>query len=194
MNKTKLILIVIAILLIGGLASLYQLEHKARVLADADVERLRENINQLSIDTAHRTTIILKEKELSGKYLTQRDSLAKALKIRPKAITKIVERTITLVEKDTVEVAVNQYGEISWSVQDSGACWKWEADLQIVDDYPELKRTFFGYDNTTIEAYYKRLKWKFLFIHVYDKNKIDVVAKSKCGEEVTQIVEILKNK
>lgn len=183
-------LFVLLILSAGSAGLLYEKYSREK----SDRIRLQENIKQISQENAQKTTLILKEKELSGKYLHQRDSIANLLKITPKTITKIVEREVKQIEYDTVSVEVDKYTDISWSISDQDKCWLWKADAKLENEDLIVDRTFFSYDNKTTDVYYKKLKWKFLFIKVYDKNKLEIKSISKCGGETVKTIEIIKNK
>lgn len=72
--------------------------------ARTEIERLKDNQAQLLASRAQDQALILTQKELTGKVLAERDSLAKALKIRPKEVIKFVDRIVKETNTDTVEV------------------------------------------------------------------------------------------
>src|SRR5512135_447495 len=96
MSKFKLILIGFSVVLLFGLVATVNIQIKLLKKRNADICRLTENYNQLMRDDLKTTTLFVKEKELTRKLKAERDSLAKALRIRPKDIEKIVYVTTTI--------------------------------------------------------------------------------------------------
>lgn len=170
------------------------------VKARQDIERLTENQKQL-LDEKSKDVIIIQTKDEFISTLTDaNDSLLKELKIRPKTVTKIVERIEKQIIRDTVPMDVNPYKDMGWRLRDSiiidnTVCMRYGADVWL-DGY-DLGAQRVRYENydKTIEVCHRRLKWKFLFIRVYEKDKIDIVSKSTCGKETqTKTIEIIRGK
>jgi hypothetical protein len=143
--------------------------------------RVQANNVQLFGEKRQQTTLYLKEKELTRELSTQRDSLAKALKIRPKQVEKIVYRDNTI--RDTVikEVPVIISGKNEWKISDKDKCWSWNAIANLNGDSLKVNRTGFDYHNRTTETYYQKRPKKFLFIH-YGKKQNYIEIKPECGE------------
>ena len=156
----------------------------------SEVERMALNVEQLLAENKQQTALVLTQKELTGQYLTERDSLAKLLKIRPKTITKIVERVITQVERDTVEVESEWLKDVTWKLSDGDECWKWEAEATLQDLDLNVKRTFFEYDNKSTDIYYWQRK-KVLFLRIGKKEYFQKQI-PKCGTESVREITIVK--
>jgi len=152
----------------------------------ADIERIEANNFQLMSDNKQQTTLYLTQKEITGKLRLKTDSLAKALKIKPKQIEKIVEVTNTIHDTVIMPVPVTIIGKDKWKITDRGDCFKWSADAFKIGDSLKINRTSFEYNNKTTEVFYRERPFRFLFIKygkwVY-KEKID----AQCGNS-TEIV------
>jgi vacuolar-type H+-ATPase subunit H len=92
--------------------------YKSLVKARQEIERLKDNQQQLIDDATHSFDLLIKEKELTGKLLRERDSLSTALKIRPKEVIKWVDRIVTEKITDTVEVESTILKEMTWHLAD----------------------------------------------------------------------------
>lgn len=165
-----------------------------------DILRLKENQKQLLDEKNNNIVIIQTKDEFISTLTSANDSLLKELKIRPRTVTKIVERIEKQIIRDTVPIDVNPYKDMGWRLRDSiivdnMICMRYGADVWL-DGYDlGAERTYYETNNKTIDVCYRRLKWKFLFIRVYDKDKIDIKSKSVCGGEVqTKTVEVIKGK
>jgi hypothetical protein len=156
----------------------------------AEKDRLTENQRQLIADKQQQTTLILTQRELTGKVLAERDSLANALKIRPKTITKIVKETI--IDIDTVNkiVYVNPVEDNLWFLSDSDKCWYWEASAMLNGTDLNIERTYFSYENRIDDVFWWSRR-KILFLRI---GKKEYFQKSipKCGTVNTRIIEIKK--
>lgn len=130
---------------------------------DADIERLKSNVFQLMAEKRTETTLYLKQKEVSGKLSKERDSLAKALKIRPKEIQKIVYIDNTII--DTVKIPVPvQLRQDFWTFSDKSKCITWEAEVYLEDRDLKVWRTNLEYSNRITETFYRKRPKQFLFI------------------------------
>ena len=192
MNKIKNYLI--GVLGVFFLLLLFQFNfvHKKYEKEKTDRERLQENINQLIAEKKAQTTLILKQNELTGKILAQRDSLAKALKIRPKTITKIVEKEVKETIIDTIQVDSEWRLDYIWDIIDEEKCWIWKGQVETFPDSISVQRTYFDYHNKTTDVYWSERPHKFLFIK-YGKKKVYQKSLPECGEAITRALEILKN-
>lgn len=168
--------------------------------ARQDIERLKENQKQL-LDEKNKNVVIIQTKdEFITTLTTTNDSLLKELKIRPRTVTKIVERIDKQIVKDTFLLEVTPYKDMSWKIKDSikvdnFVCMRYEADAWLDGYNLEAQRTHYENYDKTIEVVHRRLKWKFLFIYVYERDKVDITSKSTCGKETqTKTVEVIKGK
>ena len=191
MKNIKLILIGIAIFFVAITFVTANILYKNNQKLKKENERLENNNYALFSDNNANYVLWLKEKELTNKLTKDRDSIAKALKVKPKQIEKIVY--ISTTEKDTVvkEVPVQVIGKNQWSVSDTGKCFIWSGNVTLSDTILNVKRTSFSYQNDLTDVYYKKRPHKFLFIK-YGKWKYEVSLTSKCGEPVRKEINFLK--
>jgi len=158
--------------------------------ARSEIERLKDNQVQLLASRAQDQALILTQRELTGKVLAERDSLAKALKIRPKEVIKWVDRIVTETITDTVEVETTILKDMTWHLADGDKCWKWEGDAQLIDFDLDVKRTLFEYRNKSTEVYWWQRK-KFLGFRIGRKEYFQKVT-PECGDIIVRAVEIVK--
>ncbi len=180
MSKVKAIIVGIIILFVFSLMlSVYFLTESNRK-KDIEIARMAFNNFQLMQDNQDQTVLYLKQKEVSGQLKAERDSIAEALKIKPKTIEKIVYRTIT--EKDTlVQNVFVDYRKTHWMIQDTGKCFVWQAMAFLSDTTLKVTRTEFTYQNKITETYYRKKPKKFLFIR-YGKWENFVQITPECGQ------------
>ena len=158
MNTSVRLNIALAILTMGCFAVIFfsgrQIEKR-----DVEIDRLIRNQHELMAANEQQTTLILKQKELSGKYLSERDSLAKLLKIRPKEVIKYIDRVLIEKITDTVEVESLIINEIG---QKNGKFYMIDSDgdtlsayikvADRVDAYTILPRIYSGVGAPSIAA------------------------------------------
>jgi len=146
---------------------------------------------QLMAENRTETTLFLKQKELSGQLLKERDSLANALKIRPKTITKFVDRVIT--EHDTVpgKVPVTEISKNTWKISDSDKCWTWTGIAKLSNDSLNVTRTLFDYHNKITDVFWSQRAKQFLWFRI-GKKKTYHKTMSECGDVSTKEINILK--
>ena len=142
--------------------------------------RLAINNRQLQDGSLQVTTLLIKEKEVTGHLKRERDSLAAALEIKPKQITSIVyiNNRITDTVKVTVPVIIAGINE--WKILDSGDCFKWSANAFLKGDSLRIERTSYEGFNITTETFYRKRRYKFLFIP-YGKYQNFQAVSSDCG-------------
>jgi hypothetical protein len=190
MNTSVRLNIALAILTVGCFAVIFfsgkQIERR-----DAEIDRLVRNQHELMAASEQQTTLILKQKELSGKYLSERDSLAKLLKIRPKEVVKYVDRVIVEKVTDTVEVESSIINDIKWKLYDGGQCWKWEADAELNDLDLIVNRTDFEYKNKIVDVFWWERHKRFFWWRIGKKQYYHKVI-PECGEVTTKSIEIIK--
>ena len=158
--------------------------------ARTEIERLKDNQEQLLASRQQDQALILTQKELTGKVLAERDSLAKALKIRPKEIIRYVDRVIIETTRDTVEVESTFLQDMTWHLSDGDQCWKWEADAKLNDFDLDVTRTLFDYRNKSTEVYWWQRR-KFLWFRIGRKDYYQRVL-PECGDILTRSIEIKK--
>lgn len=190
-NKTIKYIIGILIVFLLILAWQFNSIHKKYLQEKADRERLEENVRQLSAQNAQQTILILTQKELTGKYLAQRDSLADVLKIRPKTITRIVEKIIVDIDTTDKPVDVNPVENNLWLVADSDKCWLWEGIALLKNEDLDITRTYFDYHNSVTDIFWSERPKKFLFIR-YGKKQFYQKSLPECGKVITREIQIIK--
>lgn len=158
--------------------------------AKEEIKRLEDNQRQLLASRQQDIALLLTQKELTGKYLAERDSLAKVLKIRPKEVIKYVDRIITEVTHDTIEVEAEYLKDFTWRLSDGDKCWKWEADAQLNNLDLDVKRVLFEYKNKLSEVYWWQRR-KFIGLRIGRKDYF-VRVLPECGEVHTKSIEIKK--
>jgi hypothetical protein len=158
--------------------------------AKQEIKRLEDNQAQLLASKAQDQALILTQRELTGKVLAERDSLAKALKIRPKEVIKFVDRIVKETNTDTVEVESTFLQNMTWHLADGDQCWKWEADAKLNDFDLDVTRTLFDYRNKSTEVYWWQRR-KFLGLRIGRKDYYQRVL-PECGEILTRSIEIKK--
>jgi hypothetical protein len=182
----KLIGIGIIVLLIFGMGVTIGIQTKKIKAQDNKIVRLADNIDQLLQENVTQTALILTQKEITGKVSLQRDSLANALKIRPKQVTKYIDRVITEVIRDTIEVKVVKQIDSTYFISDKDKCFTWEGIAIIERGDMEVKRLLFEYKNEIADVFFWKRKW-FLAKKKYYQQTIQT-----CGESKTLEVSIIK--
>ena len=173
---------VVLIILIG----IIQGQHKAIQKRNAKIERLTINIGGLLQDNATQTALFLTQKEITGKVSFQRDSLAEALKLRPKQVTKYIDRIITERITDTILVKVTKLIDSTYFISDKDKCFVWEGMAVIEKGQMDVKRLLFEYKNEVADVFYWKRNW-FL-----GKKKFYQQTIQTCGESKTLEVTIVK--
>lgn len=158
--------------------------------ARTEIERLKDNQTQLLASRAQDQALILTQRELTGKVLAERDSLAKALKIRPKEVIKFIDRIVKETNTDTVEVESTFLQNMTWHLADGDQCWKWEADAQLSGLDLDVDRVLFEYKNKSSEVYWWQRR-KFIGLRIGRKDYYQRVL-PECGEILTRSIEIKK--
>ena len=158
---------------------------------DSDIQRLSFNVSQLMSEKQRETTLFLKEKELTGTLSHQKDSLAKALKIRPKQIEKIVERVNIIHDTVRVLVEVERTGINSWHLVDQGKCYTWQGDVYLYNDSLTVWKSDFASRNKQMDVFWKERPKKFLFIR-FGKLTNYHQSSTDCGEMTIKTFEFVK--
>ena len=191
MNKIKTYLLIFAVLFCGSSVVLNNIQSKKIIQLETENSRVQSNNAQLMGDNLQKTTLVLRKNEINKELSKKIDSLAEALKIRPKEIIKIVTETITEIDSIPYPVIVDNVGQNFWKLKDSGDCFIWQADAFLKDDSLNINRTLFDYHNEVTNTFYKERPHKFLFIKygkwVY-KQKID----AQCGGVKVKEIQFIK--
>ena len=159
-----------------------------------DNARLKENQEQLLAEKASQTNLILTKDEFIDNLSAKNEELLKQLKIKPKEVIKYVEKTITQIDTEYVELEPMQKLDYLWEVTDSTQCWTWKGEVETFKEYDSIvvSRTYFDYHNKITDVGIRKLKWKFLFIKAYDKKKIDIRSVAECGGVTTKEINVIK--
>lgn len=153
--------------------------------------RLSLNNSQLLSDSNETATLLLKEKEVTGRLKIERDSFAAAVKIKPEQITKIVHINNYIRDTIKVQVPVIITGKNEWKISDTGECFKWAANAILNGDSLKVTRMDFEYSNRTTETYYRKRPNKFLFIR-YGKFQNYQAVSSECGTSAIKTFNFIK--
>ena len=157
------------------------------------LENARLNSNQVVLlaRASNYEKLVLTYREAEKQNLIRFDSLAKLLKIKPKEITKIVEKTI--VQTDTVDhlIPVDVIGKDTWLISDKDKCFEWSGVARLKDDSLNVTRTLFNYHNKTDDVFWEHRKYKFLGIRFGKKQTFQQTV-SECGNAQTIEISILK--
>jgi hypothetical protein len=185
-NKIKIALIVATILFIIGLIVNLQIVNNKLAKERADNDRLVTNQIQLTGEKRQIENYAFRLSEVNGALKIQIDSLARALHLKPKYITRIEYRTITEVDSVDRLVYVQKTDYNRWTVQDSDKCWTWTgmATLDTIKWDLQVIRNNFEYTNKITETFYRKKPagfWGFL------KKRVNYHAITpKCGEATLQ--------
>lgn len=170
---------------------LFTRERKLKIEAQDDRDREQENVYQLLGAQKQYEHLILTTKEALAIKELKIDSQAKALKIKPKQITKIQIEIQTVHDTIPKLVPVEKIGPNHWSVTDSTNCWTWKADITLAGDSLRIQRSGFDYRNKTTNTFYQARPKKFLFFH-FGKKRSYMKSTSECGEQQTTEIEFIK--
>jgi len=183
LKKVKTGLIIFAVLFLAGAVVTVNIQTKKIKRLKSENTRLDNNNYQLMSDNRKQTNLVLKEKEVTGKLKKERDSLAKSLQIKPKQIEKII--TIQNIVHDTVKISVpvEIVSKGVWNISDSDKCFQWHAKAVLKGDSLNINRTLFFYNNKTIEVFWQKRPFNFLFIHLGKPKNYQQIS-SECGEVI----------
>lgn len=190
-QKVKWILIALAIIFVTGSVVLNNVQRNTINKMEIEALRLENNNFQLMQDNTQIMTLNVRERELSNSLRKQRDSIAKALQIKPKQIETIIYQTIT--QKDTVivNVPVLTLEKNHWLIADTGKCYIWKGEAVLSLENLSVKKTEFSYHNKTTEVYFKTRPHKFLFLK-FGKWQYKKEISSECGEPRQETINFVK--
>jgi hypothetical protein len=170
-------------------ANVYVKKFKAE---KARADRLFNNNIELTAKDRHNVALIYSKDEFAKVMTDSLKSALKQLKIRPKTITKIIEKEVKVIIEVPVEVPVKVLGKDIWSISDSDKCFTWAGVARLKDDSLSVTREKFTYQNTTTDYFYRKLKFKFLFVKIYSRKEIDQKSISECGESTEKTITVIK--
>ena len=159
MNKIKLYLIIGAVLFVAASVVTVNVQSKIIKKRNETIDRLRYNESELLKDNDNLVRLELTQKELTGKLVRERDSLAGVLKVRPKTIEKIVIKEIKQIDTVTEFIPVIQKTDTSWAFSDVRDCFTYKGTFFVTPDSIYLQRNYFGYQNKIDEVYYYKRKF-----------------------------------
>lgn len=189
MNKLKLY-IYLAIAIFVLLLIIYSnAQQKVIQRNRIEIERLKDNIDNLLQENASLTVINLQKDEITGRIKRERDSLAEALKIKPRQVIKYVDRIIY--QHDTIVkiVEVKRLSDTSFYLTDKDKCWRWEGIAILENKELEVKRLLFDYHNEVFDLYYFKRKFPVLGRKIYFHE-----IQQKCGGNYTREINFVKKK
>lgn len=189
-NWTILVLTIFVLITAWQLKSMTDKRNTER----ADKERWQNNYMEANKTARENKNIVLTQKEFLKQKDTRISKLLDSLNIKPKTVTKYVERVIIQHDTTVQEVPVEKIATGTYKIKDSGPCFTWSGIVTVLSqDSLNIKRTAFEYENTFREISVNRtLKGKFLFWKIYDKKQADVKIIPECGVEVIKTVNIIK--
>jgi hypothetical protein len=169
----------------------WRLEHKARVKAQNDRDREQENTAQLMASNQQYQHILLTTKEALQIKDLKLDSLAKALKVKPKQIERI--QVEIQIQHDTIKVPVQvaPIGKDRWQISDQEKCWSWKGRAELHGDSLVVTREDFTYTNKTTNTFYRMRTRHFLFFRVGPKKSF-MKSSSDCGQETMTEITFIK--
>jgi hypothetical protein len=190
MKRVKWILVILAVVIIAGAFVTVNIQAKKIKRQEDKISRLILNMEQLLQETVRQSVLIIAQDEVTGRVKHERDSLAKALKIKPKFIEKIIYQTVTV--RDTIKVPVIStiISKDVWNISDKGECFKWAGIAKKQGDSLNVTRTNFEYDNKTVQTFYK--KAPFLWFIRVGKWKYLQEISAKCGDPKTESITFVK--
>lgn len=192
MNTIKNWLIGGAILIVIAAFVTVNIQSRKIKALKAENERVTNNNDQLMAANSNNVALILKKDEFIGQLSDSTRNLLKSLKIAPKKVVEIIEKTVTIRDTIIKEVPVTTVGPNFWKISDKDKCFDWRADARLIKDSLKINRTFFTYHNKTTDVFSKKLVFKFLFIKIYSGKKIIQNSVSECGESKQRTITVIK--
>ena len=187
LDKFKFYLIGAAFLFFIALTVSNNINHKRYLRERSRADVAENNFFNSIQDNQDKSQFILRQDQVIGKIKIERDSLAKELQIRPKTITKIVERVITQTDTIIKDLPVYMIGKNEWSVSDSDKCFVWKGIAKLTDDSLNVNRTLFSYHNNITEVFYSQ-RDKILFLRIGKKRTYQKTLSECGGERVREII------
>lgn len=186
--KTVIIAIILASILFGAFKAMADKIKKQK----AEITRIEANNIQLLQENIQYANYILRDNEVIGKLRHEKDSIAEALRIKPKQIEKIKYETITVHDSIDRPVPVYIAGKNFWQISDTiNKCTVYKADIFLTDDSLTVKRTDFFNQNKVTNVHFRQRPHRFLFIRWGKWVNLQQTS-SECGEIKTVQFEFIK--
>lgn len=185
MSKIKTYLIIAAFLFLAAAVITVNVQAKKLIKLRADNFRLEGNQFSLMSDARQQTNLYLKEHEVTGRLKRSRDSLAAALKVKPKQIEKIVYIDNSTHDTIPKEVPVYMTGTGGWKITDGNDCFKWSANAFLRGDSLKVERILFENNNRITQTFYRKRPYRFLFIKYGKWNYLQKIS-STCGSSTIE--------
>jgi hypothetical protein len=191
MNKINIYLIGAAIVIFCAAVMAANL-YRQRFLQQRDrADRLLENQSQLLQRSASYKKLYITHKELADTKDARIDSLLSELKVKPKHVTRYVERwhhTVdTIIKRDTLVVLADKY---TWPFVDTSSCFIFAGNV-LIGENVVLEVTRREYTNQTTEVAYLERSKKFLGIR-YGPLSAKIYVKNTCGADQIRDIEVVK--
>jgi hypothetical protein len=189
--KFKWYLIAAGVLILISFTIWFNIVLKQNKTLKLENNRLSNNQTALIARNSNYEKLVLTYKEAQRQNIIRIDSLSKLIKVKPKEITKVVEKTI--VQLDTVErlIQTNIITKDVWKLSDSGKCFEWGGIAKLIDDSLKVTRTLFNYHNKTDDIFWEHRKFNFWFIHLGKKQTYQQ-STSECGTSKTIEINIIR--
>jgi hypothetical protein len=189
MNKLKNYSILVFVGFILILAVMNYFKDRKIERQNAEIFRLANNQNELLDQNNHHVDLILKKDEFIKNLDDSLKQALKELKIKPKTVVKVEERTVTIRDTIVKEVPVYVLKRDTWLISDSDKCFIWEGIASLTHDSLNVRRINFSYQNKTTDIFTATRPKKFLFIR-YGRKVITQTSQSKCGKETSRVITI----
>lgn len=190
MKNLKFYLVASGILFVVGLGVTVTVQQKLIAKHKKEIGRLSDNNNNLMQEGSIAISLLLKEKEVTGRLKRERDSIAHSFNTRPKNIIKLTYTTIKL-SLGNQSLIVKPKSKNNWTITDTTNCYVWKGAAILKGDSLQVERLFFRYDAQINSTYYKKRPHKFLGIPV-GRFVFTEITSSKCGTSQTKIIEFTR--
>lgn len=198
--KTKLYIYGAIALLILGLAGWGSITQKRLREAREENTRYQANQQQLLDQVNEYKRITVRKSELIQSLTRDQDSLIKALRIKPKFIDRIVERTHfaedtlktgkLLATADSLRRIIETNQARQYPFVDQTECFLFEGAV-IIDQGLNLEVTRREYTNHSTEIAYIERSKKFLFIK-YGPWRAKLFIRNECGDDQVKELTLVK--
>ena len=191
MNKLKLYIVLAVFALLCGLVIAMNIYRSKFLQERLRAERLALNQAQLINESANYKKLYLTQKEFAVGKDARIDSLLTELKVKPKQVTRYIERwhysVDTIRSVDTLKVLPDDY---TWPFADTTNCFVFAGNVLIGEEVVmEVNRR--EYINKTTEVAYLERSKRFLGIR-YGPFIAKLYVKNTCGNDIIKDIEIVK--
>jgi hypothetical protein len=191
MNKLKLYIVLALFALLCGMVIALNIYRTKFLQEQMRAERLALNQAQLINESSNYKRLYLTQKEFTVGKDARIDSLLAELKVKPKQVTRYVERwhysVDTIVRIDTLIVLPDNY---TWPFADTTNCFMFAGNIKIGQEViMEVNRR--EYTNKTTEVAYLERSKRFLGIK-YGPFVARLYVKNTCGGDIVKDIEVIK--